>query len=126
MDFLLNDALPKIKNIQDVDCLYVVNEHLKYVSMRNNNKLALYQVDSDGLTDLVESVIVGETLDSTVISSICNVCSVSSKFETVSSQKKRVVSIKTSSGDFQVRKKASPKDQEVVSRYFGCSSGTLF
>ena len=116
MDYLFNTTLIVPKSYS-VSCYYIVDDHLKYVSLKNNKSFYLYSIDSDVLGKELRDSENELTLDCYVLESSKPIIKQESKYESVLDKIIRVVRIKTGFGNPLARKPKQTTERSIITRY---------
>lgn len=117
MDYLFNTTLKNIPKSYTISCYYIVDDNLKYISLKNNNTFFLYSVDSDSLgTELKESSNELQ-FDCHVLNASKPVVTQKSCYEKILDKIFRVVRVKSSFHNPLSRKPKQTTDKTILNRY---------
>lgn len=117
MDYLLKFSLTNVPEAYVLNCYYVVDNRLQYVSLADNDYFYLHFVDSDKVG---ESVLQNENqgkLDKYVYNMNKPIISMECGYETVNDSNIRVVKITSVSGNPKSKKHRTSEEREVLNRY---------
>ena len=117
MDFLLADVVSRIPKGYDLTCLYVVDNHLRYVLIHNKNTFYLHYVDGSRLGECINSSESYVDFDFHVIKLNQPIITQRSRFDNLNGHNVRIVETMTVSGNPLTKKPKSSNEQKVITRY---------
>lgn len=113
MDYLFKDVLTNVPENCDITSYYIVDNDLKYVSIHNEDFFYLHYVDTDKISDVIESCEYEGEFDFIVISLNKPIKSQISSFDGDA----RKVKTKTLSGNQKTIKLKKSSDRDVLKRF---------
>lgn len=101
----------------EITCYYIVDDDLKYVSLRGASVFFLHYVDTNRIGEEIQQSISDSDFDCFVISLHAPIETISSKFEKVNDKDTRVVRVVTKHGDNRIKKPKHNSDRNIIVRY---------
>lgn len=114
---LLNSNISGIEKGCYISCYYVVDSHLRYISLCDTSLFYLHYVDSDCVGQMIKQSSNEHDFDSYVHNQNKPIFSMHSNYENIDNKKIRVVSIKTSTGNPIMKKHKKPENINILTRY---------
>ena len=117
MDSLLDTNISGVPKDYYLSCYYVIDSHLRYISLVDHDLFHLHYVDSDVVGQKIAESKKEHEFDAFVYNKSKPICSMQSNYENIENKKIRVVRIKTSSGNPISRKAKKPYEKSILTRY---------
>lgn len=117
MDYLFNKSIKDIPKAYTISCYYIIDEHLKYVSLKNNNVFYLHIINADSLGELLQNNDNEMFFDMYVLLNNKPIQTQKSGYENVLDKLKRVVTIKTIFNNPLSRKSKKSQEDNIITRY---------
>ena len=117
MDYLFNKSIKDIPKAYTISCYYIIDEHLKYVSLKNNDVFYLHIINADSLGELLQNNDNEMFFDMYVLLNNQPIQSQESRYENVFDKIKRVITIKTMFNNPLSRKNKETQNSNIISRY---------
>lgn len=122
MDYLFDRTVTNIPKDYSISCYYIVDNHLRFVSLNKSKYFYLHYVDSFQLGERIRKSDNEYTFDVYVITLNKPILTAKSEF----SEDSRVVRITTPSGNPLSKKNKKPQENTVITRYLGNNKNKLF
>lgn len=117
MDCLLIDSLSGVPEKFELSCYYVVDNHLRYISMADTTYFYLHYVDSYVVGQKICESKNEYDFDAYVFNHSKPILNMNSLFENLENRRMRVVSVKTYSGNPISRKPKKSESANIMTRY---------
>ena len=114
---LLDSSISGIENGYYISCYYVVDNHLRYISLCDANLFYLHYADSDCVGQKIKQSSNEHDFDAYVYNQNKPIFSMCSNYENIDNKNIRIVSIKTSTGNPITRKPKTPENINILTRY---------
>lgn len=117
MDFLFNKTLTNVPDKSYISSYYIIDDDLRYVSVRYSEKYNLHYVDNTEVGEMIKDDSIEGVLDYFVITLNAPIESQISTFERVDDLDSRVVRTTTLNGNNKIIKHKHAKKRDVLIRH---------
>ena len=116
MEYLFNKYLKEIPESFNISCYYIIDNSLRYISLKEDNLYFLHYVDNIEIGEVILSSDNEMTFDSFVLSKNLPILSQKSSYENIDDTTSRVVSIETAKGNYNFIKRKPATEKNIIVR----------
>lgn len=117
MDYLFDTEITGVEVGYELSCCYVIDSHLRYVSLSDSQYYYLHYVDSYVVGQNIANSENEHEFDSYVLNQNKPIQSMQSSFENLDNKRVRVVRLKTLSGNPLSKKPKKSISNNIITRY---------
>ena len=117
MDYLFSKVVTNIPEQFEISCYYIIDNHLKFISLYQNKYFYFHYVDSYKVGELIQKSQNEYEFDVYVLKTSKPIISQKSEIEVVNKKESRVVTVRTYSGNPLEKKKKQKEEKTVITRY---------